>query len=181
VTAPTLTPSTPREEALAAALRPIHNGWLQTARRFLEPTLEYGADFWARWAAVRYLSDGFRRQYRMERALVEQLAPLLRIDVGDRLLREGDRVFLLRLELNRVGRRRGTAAAFAACARELLERVGLWCADIELAAHGVAPDALPREGANLLAHLEDALASGHGIAGHSRPGSAASRARSSRR
>lgn len=181
MTAPTVTPALPREETLATALRPVHNAWLRTARRFLEPTLEYGADLWARWAAVRYLSDGFRQQYRMERGLVEQLVPLLRIDVGDRLLREGDRVFLLRLELDRIGRRRGTAAAFGACARELLERVGLWCADIELASHGIGRDALPPEASDLLAQLDDAPPTGYDMAGHAQPGRATSEACSSRR
>ena len=49
-----------REEPLDAVLRPIHNSWIEETRRFLDPATEPGADFWTRWAAVRYLSDDFR-------------------------------------------------------------------------------------------------------------------------
>jgi hypothetical protein len=142
------------EEPLEAVLRPIHNTWMEETRRFLDPAAEPGADFWIRWAAVRYLSDDFRDQYRRERALVDELRPFLRPDVAARLVREGDRLFRLRLELDRIGRRRGTAAEVAAGTRDLLEQLGVWCAEIELAANGLTRDALPAEATDLLAHLE---------------------------
>jgi hypothetical protein len=144
------------EERLDAVLRPIHNTWVEETRRFLDPAIEPGADFWARWAAVRYLSDDFRDRYRRERALVDQLRPFLRLDVAGRLVREGDRLFRLRLELDRIGRRRGTAAEVAAGARDLLEQLGVWCAEVELAASGLTREALPAEACELLAHLEAA-------------------------
>ena len=144
------------EEPLDAVLRPIHTTWVEETRRFLDPAAEPGADFWTRWAAVRYLSDDFRDRYRRERALVDELRPSLRLDVADRLIREGDRLFRLRLELDRIGRRRGTAAEVAAGTRELLEQLGVWCAEIELAASRLTRDAIPAEAADLLAHLEAA-------------------------
>jgi hypothetical protein len=151
------TTSVPRgEERLDAVLRPIHNTWVEETRRFLDPAIEPGADFWTRWAAVRYLSDDFRDRYRRERALVDELRPFLRLDVAERLMREGDRLFRLRLELDRIGRRRGTAAEVAAGTRDLLEQLGVWCAEIELAAAGLTRNALPAEAADLLAHLESA-------------------------
>jgi hypothetical protein len=144
------------EEPLDAVLRPIHNTWVEETRRFLDPAIEPGADFWTRWAAVRYLSDDFRDRYRRERALVDELGPFLRLEVAERLMREGDRLFRLRLELDRIGRRRGTAAEVAAGTGELLEQVGVWCAEIELAAAGLTRDALPAAATDLLAHLESA-------------------------
>ncbi len=153
----TVTSALRGEQPLDAVLRPIHTAWIEEARRFLEPALEPGADFWARWVVVRYLSDDFRERYRRERALVDELRSFLRPDVAERLLREGDRIFRLRLELDRIGRRRGTAAEFAAGTRDLLEQLGMWCAEIELAARGITRGALPAEGAELLVHLEAAL------------------------
>jgi len=149
------TTSVPRgEESLDAVLHPIHDAWVGEAHRFLDPAAEPDADFWTRWAAVRYLSDDFRDRYRLERALVDELRPFLRLDVADRLVREGDRLFRLRLELDRIGRRRGTAAEVAAGTRDLLEQLGVWCAEIELAVNGLTCDALPAEAIDLLAHLE---------------------------
>jgi hypothetical protein len=149
--------SAPRgEERLDAVLRPIHNTWVEETRQFLDPALEPDADFWTRWAAVRYLSDDFRDRYRRERALVEQLRPFVRLDVAERLARDGDRLFRLRLELDRIGRRRGTAAEVAAGTRDLLEQLGVWCAEIELATAGLTRDALSAGATDLLAHLEAA-------------------------
>ena len=88
--------------------------------------------------------------------MVDELRPFLRPDVAERLVREGDRLFRQRLELDRIGRRRGTAAEVAAGTRELLEQLGTWCAEIELAADGLTRDALPAEATDLLTHLEAA-------------------------
>jgi hypothetical protein len=145
------------EEPLDAVLRSIHNAWIEEVRRFLDPAREPGADFWARWAAVRYLSDDFREQYRLERALVDELRPFDRPELAERLMCEGDRVLRLRLELDRIGRRRGTSAEVAAGTQDLLEQLGLWCAEIEVAARGMSRGALPAEGAELLAHLEGGM------------------------
>jgi hypothetical protein len=151
--------SAPRgDEPLDAVLQPIHNTWVEETRRFLDPAIEPDADFWTRWAAVRYLSDDFRGRYRRERALVDQLRPFLRLDVAERLVREGDRLFRLRLELDRIGRRRGTGAEVAAGTRDLLEQLGVWCAEIELATASLTRDSLPAGATDLLAHLEAAAA-----------------------
>jgi hypothetical protein len=145
-----------REEMLDAVLRPIHNTWVTETHRFLDPAIEPGADFWTRWAAVRYLSDDFRDRYRREQALVDQLRSFLSPVVSERLVREGDRLFRLRLELDRVGRRRGTAAEVATGTRDLVEQLGIWCAEIELAAAGLRCDSLPAGATDLIAHLEAA-------------------------
>jgi len=144
----------PGEQPLEEALRPVHDAWIAEARRFLEPALESGADFWTRWGAVRYLDDDFRERYRRERALVEELHSFLQPDVVVRLMQGADRIFQLRLALDRVGRRRGTSSEVAAATRDLLTQVGVWCAEIELAAGGLTRESLPPEGAALLEQLE---------------------------
>jgi hypothetical protein len=152
----TVTTSSRGEESLAAALRPLHKAWVEDARRFLDPTLGHDADFWTRWAAVRYICDDLQERYHWERALVSELRPFIRLAVAERLVHEGERVSALRLELDRIGRRRGTAAEFAAGAGALLEQLGLWCAEIERAAEGVPRDVLTPEGSEVLMHLEAA-------------------------
>ncbi len=142
------------EQILGQALGPIHSHWMEDARRFLEPACESDADQWTRWAAVRYLADDCRQQLEWERGLVDELRPFLAPEHGARLAREGDRVSRLRLDLDRIGRRHGTAMEFAAGTRALLEQLGSWCADIEILAQHLTRAMLPPEGAMFLSHLE---------------------------
>ena len=69
---------------------------------------------------------------------------------------EGDRVIRLRLELDRIGRRRGTAAEVADGARALLDQLTLWLAEIEQGVAGLTRDTLAPEGGSLLARMETA-------------------------
>jgi hypothetical protein len=150
----TLTSIPSGETFLDTLLHPIHTAWVEEAHRLLEPALESDADFWTRWAAVRYISEDFQDQYSRERALLDELQPFLRPEVAGRLMRDGDRVFQLRLELDRVGRRRATAAEFAARTRDFLQQLRVWCTEIELAAAWITGDSVPAEGAELLAYVE---------------------------
>jgi hypothetical protein len=150
------TPAPRAERPLDQALRGVHDAWVHEARCLLEPAMAPAADFWTRWAAVRYLDDVFRDRYDLERGLLAELRPLLAPTVAERLAREGDRVFQLRLELDRLGRRRGTGAEVADGARVLLEQLELWLVMIEQGVAGLTRDRLAPEGASLLAHLEAA-------------------------
>lgn len=154
--APLKMTTTRGEQPLEAILRPIHEGWIKDARRYLDPALNPGAEFWDRWAVVRYLSDDFLDRFRWEHALVYELRQYLAADAAERLEREGARLARLRLELDRVGRRRGTAAEVAATIWDLLEQLSVWCAEIEAAARRIPLETLTAEGATLLAHLETA-------------------------
>lgn len=151
------TTAIPGERSLEGVLRPIHNAWLREARRFLEPVLEPGADFWTRWAGVRYLADDFRERYRRERALVDELRPFIGPASAERLQRTGDRLIRLRLEVDRIGRRRGTADQAAVATRDLLAQLAAWCAEIERATASLTCGILPPEATDLLAHLEATL------------------------
>ena len=148
------TPAARNEQPLDTVLRPIHAVWVREARRFLDPSLDPAADFWTRWGAIRYLSDHFRAQYRLERALVDELRSFVPPDAAERLVREGDLLARRHLELDRIGRRRGTAEEMAVGTRGLLEQLGLWLAGIELAATDIHYGELPAEAADLLTHLE---------------------------
>src|SRR5512138_87502 len=120
--------------AVHGSLRGFHRLWIAETRRILQPALKAEADFWTRWAAVRYLSGDFRERFWIERRLVEQLQPRLAAPVATRLAAQGEQVFSLRLELDRMGRRRGAAPEFAALAEALLNGLGRWLGDIERAA-----------------------------------------------
>ena len=154
----TATPRMP-EESLDDTLRPIHRAWLEEARCLLEPSLDPGADFWTRWAAIRYLADDFREQFRLEHGLVNELCPFLPAEASERLLRGGDRILHLRLELERTQRRgrRVVTSELAIRTRDLLEQLGVWCAEIEAAAEEVGPDDLPADAALLIDQLRDGL------------------------
>jgi hypothetical protein len=154
----TATPRIP-QESLEDTLRPIHRAWLEEARCLLEPALDAGADFWTRWAAIRYLSDDFREQFRLEHGLVNELCPFLPAEASERLLRGGDRILHLRLELERLQRRgrRVVTSELAIATRDLLEQLGVWCGEIEAAAEDVRPDELRADAALLIDQLRDGL------------------------
>ena len=149
----TLLPISPAEPSLVSLLLPSHEEWVREARGLLEPALDPDADFWTRWAAACYLSDGFEARYRLERTLVDQLHDRAPGQFGGRLTREGDLLALRRLELERLGRRRATAAEMAAGTGELLEQLGIWLASIELAAAGLRSADLPAEAPEIMDEL----------------------------
>ncbi len=149
-----MTPSTPRsDDSVETVLHRIHDAWLADAHRFLGPTLEPTTDQWTRWGAVRYLADDFREQYGWERLLLDELRPFVLPRAAAQLVRQADQLSRLHLELDRIGRRRGTAEEFAEGARYLLEQLALWCAELELAGRGITVDMLAPEALRILDHL----------------------------
>jgi hypothetical protein len=139
---------------LVPVFRAAHEIWIRETDSFLAPVVVPGAPFWDRWTAVRYMADQFLGQYQRELSLVNELRPFLPAQTGESLTRDGERIGELLGELDRVGRRRGTAHTVAVFARRLLDSLRLWCADIEAAAWRVPRDVLPEEGARLAADLE---------------------------
>ena len=142
------------EQPLDAVLRLTHAGWLEHVRRQLDPALDPGADFWTRWAAVRYLNDEFLDRFQRELALVDELHPFLSEDASERLRRAGALLARLRLEVDRIGRRRGTAAEVAAATLAFLDQLVLWCAEIDACARGIPWEALTGDVGGFLVHLE---------------------------
>jgi hypothetical protein len=152
--AETSTRSKQSEHSLDAVLTPIHQAWLEETRRYLVPVLDSHADFWTRWAAVRYLADEFRGWYRREKALVDSMCPSLPTRQAEELQRAADLLARMRLEADRIGRRRGTSAQAAEAARDLLGQVERWCREIEASAASLRADSYPAAVAALLAHVE---------------------------
>lgn len=141
-------------DILAPVLRAAHRIWIRETSRFLLPIMVREAPFWERWTAVRYLTDQFMGQYHRERALIDEVRPFLPPDAAERLTQDGERVGRLQGELDRVGRRRGTAHTVSVLSRELLHLLRSWCADIEEAAGRIPRDLLPEEGNRLVADFE---------------------------
>jgi hypothetical protein len=143
----------PVDQTVSACFSPIHEEWIDEARRFLLPATVPNAPFWDRWSAVRYLNDQYLDRHRAERELVVAIRPFVTAREHEMLMAGEQRVAELRLKLDRVGRRRGTAAEFASAAAALLTALELWCAEIELATSRVAFDLLPPDTRQLLDHV----------------------------
>jgi hypothetical protein len=141
-------------DILAPVLRAAHRIWIRETNRFLLPIMVREAPFWERWTAVRYLADQFMGQYHRERALIDEVRPFLPPDAAERLTQDGERVGRLQSELDRVGRRRGTAHTVSVLSRELLHLLRSWCADIEESAGRIPRELLPEEGNRLVADFE---------------------------
>ncbi|HEY5939387.1 MAG TPA: hypothetical protein VIT87_01120 [Gemmatimonadales bacterium] len=139
---------------LAPVLRAAHTVWIRETTLYLWPVFVQEAPFWERWTAVRYIADEFLRQYHLERAFVDELRPFLPPPIADSLTRDGERIGRLQCELDRVGRRRGTAHTVSVISRRLLHLLRSWCADIEAAAGRIPRGLLPPEGNRLVVDLE---------------------------
>src|SRR6266511_1364320 len=109
--------------SLAEALGPIHERWIDEARRCLSPASRGRAGLWDYREVVRYLDDRFLEQYQRERALVEEMQPYLPSDEVERLRLGAFEISTLRREAGEWGRRRGATLQVAAAARRLLERL----------------------------------------------------------
>jgi hypothetical protein len=142
VTAP---PASSPDETLDALLGPTHDAWIDEAGQLLMPPTPPHADAWDRWAAIRYLNEGLVNRLRSERGLVRELRSFLTLREAVNLGAREEQVGRLALALDRVARRRGSTAEFAAVAVEFLTALSMWCAEIELAGRHVRFDSLPSE------------------------------------
>jgi hypothetical protein len=145
------------EGNLAPLFRAVHRIWIEETTTYLKPLTRPGASFWARWTAVRYLADSFERQFRRERALLEQLRGFLPLTAAEHLTRHAERLSQLQQVLDRMGRRRGTALTVSVIARSLLEALETWCADLEFATRRVQREVLPDAAKDLIEDLEFSL------------------------
>ena len=141
-------------ETLAPTLRAAHEIWLRETSRFLLPVSMPETPFWSRWTAVRFLADEFAAQYRRERALLEELYSFLPHEAAERLALGGAHIGQLQSDLDRVGRRRGTAHTVSVVSHRLLHLLRSWCADIEAEAGWIPVDTLTLVGHQLLRDFE---------------------------
>ncbi|HEX5574543.1 MAG TPA: hypothetical protein VFX42_01615 [Gemmatimonadales bacterium] len=141
-------------QTLASVVRAAHKTWIEEVESYLTPVIRPGASFWERWTAVRYIADQFLEQYHRERALFDELRPYLPAEPAESLLGSCRRIDQLQRELDRVGRRRGTARTVSVAAGKLLDAVRSWCGEIEIVVPDIQRVTLPEEAQRLLAKLE---------------------------
>jgi hypothetical protein len=144
------------DETLDTVLAPTHDAWVEEARQLLAPATAPGAPPWERWPVVRWLNERFLHRFTAERALLSELRPMMTVREEEMIDAGEDRVARLRLGLDRIARRRGSTAEFAAMAQEFMQALEMWCAENELATHRVRCRALPRAAWRVLEDVESA-------------------------
>lgn len=134
-------------------LATVHEIWMEQVTTILVPALSEEADFWSRWAVVRFLSDQFGDRFRLESALVQALDPLLAEEVSRKLAAARAELERTVEELMIVGRRRAIEPLTARLTRRFMDKLALWCVEVELATDGIEVDELSPEPSRLLTSL----------------------------
>ena len=62
----TMSPTVRTATAVGDVLATVHETWMEQVATNLAPALSDEADFWSRWAVVRFLSDPFGDRFRLE-------------------------------------------------------------------------------------------------------------------
>lgn len=144
----------PTDETVDMVLAPTHDAWVEEARQLLAPASAPDAGTWERWPVVRWLNERFVHRFLAERALLNELRPLLTVREEEMVDAGEDRIVRLRLGLDRIARRRGSAGEFSAMAEEFLRSLETWCAGTELAAHRIRCRYLTRDARRVLEEVE---------------------------
>lgn len=146
----TLLNSPSHAETLARPLAAAHDRWMAECDVALGPVTDRDATFLQRWAAMRYVAETFLERFQLEQELLEELRPFLLPEVRERLRRQVDRLARLQQNLERLTRQRGTGREITHSARELLEALRLWYAEIEFAVGDLPRHALSNAASRLL-------------------------------
>ena len=149
-------PNATRKDTVETRLVPAHDNWMADADRFLTPVIDTNATFWDRWAAVRYVEEQLVSRFESERELLQQLRAFLPAEIRERIRMQGERLSRLIENFNRVGRQRESAREVSHTARELIEALRLWYAEIELNAGSIHLADMSRYGIRLLGELNPA-------------------------
>jgi hypothetical protein len=153
-TALTPEPAVISQDALDGVLAATHDAWMADGDRFLGPFTHPDATFLERWAAMSYLGNQFPERLQLEQALLIELQQFLTPEIKERLWMQVDRLMRLYRDLEQLTQRRSAARELARAAREVLEALRLWYAEIEFAAGDVRRSDVSREGIRLLAKLD---------------------------
>lgn len=152
----TMSPMVRTATTVGDVLGRVHETWMEQVTTFLTPALNDEADFWARWSVARFLSDQFRDWFRLERALLDALGPLVPDEASRTLATVRAGLEHTVEELVIVARRRTTGLLTARLVRRLIEQLALWYVEVELATAGIETDDLPPEATRLLTTLRGA-------------------------
>ena len=131
-------------------LATVHETWMEQVATYLTPALSEAADFWSRWAAARFLSDQFGDRFRLECALLDELDPLLPVEVTGTLASVRAGLEHTMADLMIVGRRRATGLLTARLTRRFIDQLALWCVEVELATDRIETAELSPEPRRLL-------------------------------
>jgi hypothetical protein len=131
----------------------VHDNWMADADRFVLQVTNVDATFWERWAATRFVQDQLLERFQLERALLAELRAFLTPEMRERLGMQADRLTRLLGDFNWLGRRRQSARELARTARELLDALRLWYAEIEFGAGAIRWNDVSTEGIQLLAEF----------------------------
>lgn len=151
---PTVRSTTTVGEVLAA----VHETWMEQVTTFVTPALNEDSDFWSRWSVARFLSDQFRNRFRLERALIDDVAPLLSEEATRTLAEIRARLERTVEELTIAARRRATGLLTARLARRFIDQLALWCVEVELATGRIETADLAPELSRTLTSLRAAYA-----------------------
>jgi hypothetical protein len=154
----TMTPAVRTATTVGDVLGTVHEIWMEQVADFLVPALSEKADFWSRWGGVRFLGDQFGDRFRLECALLEALDRLLPDGVSRKLAAARAELERTVEELMIVGRRRATGPLMARLTRRLMDKLALWCVEVELATGDIEVDELSPEPSRLLTGLRMASA-----------------------
>jgi hypothetical protein len=146
--------------AVGTVLADLHEAWIQHVAHVLRPILDEHADFWSRWAGVRFLADEFSDHFRLECRLLDALGSEMPAEAAGALAAAQTGIERTAVALMAAGRRRGTRQLTARLARRLVDQLALWCVEVELATAQVADADLPPAARALLSRLRVAVAAG---------------------
>ena len=124
----------------ATALAAFNRRWLDEVRQHLAPACAPHATFWDRWAAVRYLADGFAEPYKLLGELLDVLLEGLDPPTAGKLVDDRRAIDDLRADFDQIGRERGNAVAAAAIACSLLATLQRCCREMEDAVRALEPE-----------------------------------------
>jgi hypothetical protein len=147
---PTVRGTTTVGEVLAA----VHETWMEQVTTLVTPALNEDSDFWSRWSVARFLSDQFRNQFRLERVLIDDVAPLVSEETTRTLAEIRARLERTVEELMIAARRRATGLLTARLARRFIDQLALWYVEVELATGEIETSDLPPEPSRLLTGLQ---------------------------
>jgi hypothetical protein len=101
--------------------------------QMLGPIMDSDATFFQRWGALRFVSEQLQERCRVEVRLLDELEARLAPEMRDRIRQQGAWIVQLRQDVERLAQGRCTARDLASAARELIQALRLWYAEIEYA------------------------------------------------
>ena len=117
--------------ALVAALQQAHWEWREEVGEALVHVRLPEAGVWERWAALRYLTDGFTPRLDREVHILTGLADRLPVDQSGHVWALGELLQFLCRHLCELGAMSQAGPAFADAVTKLIRALDFWCVEVE--------------------------------------------------